>query len=123
MGTIGSGEIVLSITKNEASVTLRLFLCAPIICLMTPHNINQLLDEAQLAYVYRADHYVARRWDDVHQAVMLYQLPGGLFAELNYDVNDSKVTHLFAFEAGSEDDRLPDYAAFVKLPDWMGGES
>ena len=31
-----------------------------------------------------------------------------------------KLTHLFAFEAGSEDDRLDDYAMCVKLPDWLG---
>ena len=86
---------------------------------MTFYQFKQLPYETQLATVYAEGTYIARRWDDVHQAVMLYQLPGGLFAELNYDVNDSKVTHLFAFEAGSEDDRLPDYAAFVKLPDWL----
>jgi hypothetical protein len=55
----------------------------------------------------------------VHQAVQLYQMPGGFFVELNYDVEQNKVTHLFAFEAGGEDDRLPDYAMFVKLPDWL----
>lgn len=74
-----------------------------------------------MAYVYREGHYIARRWDDVHQAVMLYQLPGGLCVELNYDVEQNKVTHLFPFEAGGDDDRLADYAMFVKLPDWMGG--
>jgi hypothetical protein len=41
--------------------------------------------------------------------VLLYQLPGELFVEMNYDVNESEVTFLFPFEAGSEDDRLPDW--------------
>jgi hypothetical protein len=62
---------------------------------------------------------LARRWDDYHQAVQLYQLPDGFFVELNYDVEANKIEFLFAFEAGGEDDRLPDYAMFVKLPDWI----
>lgn len=55
----------------------------------------------------------------MHQAVLLYQLPDGLFVELNYDVEQNEITHLFAFEAGSGQDRLEDYAMFVKLPDWL----
>jgi len=84
---------------------------------------TQLSEKVQLAYVYRGGTYIARRWGDVHQAVLLYQLPDGLFVELNYDVDQNEVTFLFPFEAGGEDDRLPDYAMFVKLPDWMGGKS
>jgi len=83
---------------------------------MTIHAFNFLSEEVQLAYVYREGSYIARRWDDFHQAVNLYQLPGGYFVELNYDTDHNKITHIFAFEAGSEDDRLPDYAVFVKLP-------
>ncbi|MBH8569339.1 hypothetical protein KB206_10620 [Microvirga sp. STS02] len=33
---------------------------------------RSLSDEVQLVYVYRAGSYIARRWDDVQQAVMLY---------------------------------------------------
>jgi hypothetical protein len=54
---------------------------------------------------------------------MLYQVPASFFVELNYDVNENKVTFLHPFEARGEDNRLPDYAMFVKLPDWMGGET
>ena len=54
--------------------------------------------------------------------MQLHQLPGGFFAEVNYDVDRNEITHVFAFEAGSDHDRLEDYAVFVKLPDWMGGE-
>lgn len=86
---------------------------------MTLHTFNMLSEEVQLAYVYREGTYIARRWDDIHQAVMLYQLPGGLFVEVNYDVNENRVTFLFPFKAGGEDDRLTDYAAFVQLPDWL----
>lgn len=39
--------------------------------------------------------------------------------EVNYDTNQNATTHLFAFESGGEDDRLEDYAMFVKLPDWL----
>lgn len=86
---------------------------------MTLYQFRALPDEAQLATVHATGSSIARRWDDVHQAVLLYQLPGGLFVELNYDVEHNEITHLFAFEAGSEDDRLEDYAMFVKLPDWL----
>ncbi|MBH8559006.1 hypothetical protein [Hymenobacter negativus] len=86
---------------------------------MTFYQFSLLPNEAQLATVHAVGNYLARRWDDVHQAVMLYQMPGGFFVELNYDVDQNKVTHLFAFEAGTENDRLEDYAMFVKLPDWL----
>ncbi|MBO2010856.1 hypothetical protein [Hymenobacter negativus] len=86
---------------------------------MTLHDFNQLSDEVQLAYLFQRGTYLARRWDDFHQAVQLYQVPSGFFVELNYDVEKNEIEFLFAFEAGSEDDRLPDYAMFVKLPDWM----
>lgn len=89
---------------------------------MNLDTFNQLSDEEQLALVYDQGTYIARRWDDMHQAVQLYRLPDGLFVELNYDVNENKVTFLFPFEAGGENDRLLDYAMFVRLPDWMGGE-
>ena len=86
---------------------------------MTCHGFNLLSEEVQLAYVYNQGTYIARRWDDFHQAVLLYQVPAGFFVEVNYDVNENKVTCLHPFEAGSEDDRLADYAMFVKLPDWL----
>jgi hypothetical protein len=73
----------------------------------------------QRACVYREGTCIAGRWDDLHQHVILYRLPGGFVVELNYDVAKNDVTFLFPFEAGSEDDRLPDYAMFVKLPDWV----
>ena len=52
---------------------------------------------------------------------MLYQMPGGFFVEVNSDVDRNEVEFCFAFEAGGEDDWLPDYADFVKLKGWMGG--
>ncbi|GAB3721150.1 hypothetical protein GCM10027594_01430 [Hymenobacter agri] len=88
---------------------------------MTLHDFNQLSDEVQLAYVYRVGTYLARRWDDFHRAALLYQMPDPFFVELAYDTKASVVEFCFAFEAGGEDDRLPDYAAFVQLPSWMTG--
>jgi hypothetical protein len=86
---------------------------------MTLDQFSALSDEQQLALVYADGAYVATRWQEVCEAVLLYQLPGGLFVELTYDTEANEVQHLFAFEASSEDDRLPDYAMFVKLPDWV----
>lgn len=86
---------------------------------MTLHQFTHLPDEVQLAFMFRLGTYLARRWDDFHQAVNLYQLPSGFFVEVNYDTDKKEVKHLFAFEAGTEDDRLPNYDMFVKLPDWL----
>jgi hypothetical protein len=86
---------------------------------MTLDDFNQLSDEVLQVYVYRVGTYLARRWDDFHLAVNLYQVPAGFFVEVNVNVNTQEIELCFAFEAGSEDDRLPDYAAFVKLPEWM----
>ncbi|MCI1187889.1 hypothetical protein MON38_10695 [Hymenobacter sp. DH14] len=89
---------------------------------MDIHAFRLLSDEVQLAYVYRVGTYLARRWDDFHRAALLYQMPEPFFVELAYDTEANKVEFCFPFEAGSEDDRLPDYAMFVKLPDWMEGD-
>jgi predicted metal-dependent phosphotriesterase family hydrolase len=86
---------------------------------MTIHAFNQLAEEVQLAYVYCEGTYLARRWDDFHRAVNLYQMPDGFFAEVNYYTDTEETKFGFAFEAGSEEDRLPDYAMFVKLPAWV----
>jgi len=45
----------------------------PSLRLMTLNHFNLLSEAAQLAYT-----YIARRWSDVPQAVMLYQLLGWL---------------------------------------------
>ena len=86
---------------------------------MSLAHFNTLPDEQQLALVYAEGAYVATRWQEVFEAVLLYQVPGGFFVELTYDTETNEVQYLFAFEAGSKDDRLPDYAMFVKLPDWL----
>ncbi|MDO7852970.1 hypothetical protein [Hymenobacter convexus] len=86
---------------------------------MTLDHFNTLPYEQQLALVYADGSYVATRWQEVYEAVLLYEMPGRFFVELTYDTETNEVQYLFAFEAGGEDDRLPDYAMFVKLPDWL----
>lgn len=46
-------------------------------------------------------------------------MPAGFFVELKYNIDKNEVAFCFAFEAGIGEDCLPDYAMFVKLPDWM----
>jgi hypothetical protein len=86
---------------------------------MTLSQFNALAYEQQLVLVYAKGSFVATRWQEVYEAVLLYQLPGGFFVELTYDTETNEVQYLFAFEAGGEDNRLPDYAMFVKLPGWV----
>jgi hypothetical protein len=49
-------------------------------------------------------------------------VPAGFFVEVNCEVEKNEVNRLFAFEAGSENDLLEDYARFVKLPEWLISE-
>ena len=86
---------------------------------MTFDEFQALTEQEQLAAVYATGAYVATRWQEVYEAVLLYQMPGGFFVELTYDTETNEVQYCFAFAAGSEDDRLADYAMFVKLPDWV----
>jgi len=86
---------------------------------MTLNQFNALPEDRQLAAVYATGTYVARRWQQVHEAVLLYELPGRFFVELTYDTDANEVWYLFPFEAGSEDDRLADDALFMQLPGWL----
>ena len=88
---------------------------------MTLDQFNALPDDQQLAAVHATGTYVARRWQEVHEAVLLYDMPGRFFVELTYDTDTNEVQYLFPFEAGSEDNRLADYAMFVQLPGWLPG--
>ncbi|MFC6225624.1 hypothetical protein ACFP2F_20425 [Hymenobacter artigasi] len=86
---------------------------------MTFPEFTLLTEDSQLAHVYAVGAYVATRWQEVYEAVLLYQMPGGFFVELTYDTESNEVQYCFPFETGSEDDRLADYAMFVKLPTWV----
>ncbi|GAA3984617.1 hypothetical protein [Hymenobacter antarcticus] len=86
---------------------------------MNFHEFTLLSEDSQLASVYATGAYVATRWQEVYEAVLLYRMPGGFFVELTYDTETNEVQYCFAFEAGSDDDRLADYAMFVRLPNWV----
>ena len=86
---------------------------------MTLNQFNVQPGDRQLAAVYATGTYVARRWQQVHEAVLLYELPGRFFVELADHVDTNEVQYLFPFAAGGEDDRLADYALFVQLPGWL----
>ena len=86
---------------------------------MTFPEFNARPYAQQLAAVHATGTYVARRWQEVYEACLLYEMPGRFFVELTYHVDTNEIQYLFAFEAGREDDRLPGYALFVKLPDWL----
>ena len=49
---------------------------------MTLYQFNQLPYEVQLATVHEMGTYLAMRWEGLHDSVLLYHLPDGLFAEL-----------------------------------------
>ena len=86
---------------------------------MILNQFNALPGDRQLAAVYAAGTYVARRGQQVHEAVLLYELPSRFFVELTDHVDTNEVQYLFPFAAGREDDRLGDYALFVRLPFWL----
>lgn len=86
---------------------------------MTLNQFTALPAECQLSALYATGIYVARRWHEVYEAVLLYQMPDRFFVELTYHVDTEEVQYLFPFEAGGEDDRLADYGMFVQLPGWL----
>ena len=88
---------------------------------MTLNRFNALPKDQQLAAVYATGTYVARRWQQVHEAVLLYQMPGRFFVELTYHVDTNEVQYLFPFEAGGEDGHLEDYGLLMRLPGSLPG--
>jgi len=49
---------------------------------LTRDAFQVLAEPDQLAASYTAGTFVARRWQEVDEAVLLYRMPGGFFAEL-----------------------------------------
>ena len=88
---------------------------------MTLNQFNALPGDRQLAAVYATGTHVAQRWQQVHEAVLLCNMPGRFFVELTYDTDANEVRYLFPSAAGSKNDRLGDYALFVQLPGWLPG--
>ena len=85
---------------------------------MTLEEFQALPEESQVAAVYATGAFVATRWQEVDEAVQLYEMPGGFFAELTYNTTLNQVLNQASF--GYDDkDKLEDYAMFVRLPDWL----
>ena len=83
---------------------------------MTLYQFNQLPFEAQLAAVHETGTYLATRWEGLTESVLLYHLPGGLFAELCYDTEANHITHLRSFTSSVP---LEDYAHYIQLPEGL----
>ena len=87
---------------------------------MTLQQFQMLPNESQVAAVFAAGTFMATRWQEVDEAVHLYEMPGGFFAELTYNTTYNKVLYPASF-AANDKDKLEDYAMFVRLPDWLPG--
>jgi hypothetical protein len=106
--------------KLQPTVEL-LYLLRSLSLLLLSVTLNHFLTlshERQLETVYTRGTYVARLWLDEWESVLLYAMPGRFFVELTHDADTNAVHYLFPFAAGSEDDRLEDFAASVRLPQW-----
>ncbi|TPG59491.1 hypothetical protein [Hymenobacter nivis] len=79
---------------------------------MTLYEFNQLTFEQQLAAVFAAGTYLARRWEE-EDGVNLYHMPSGFFVELYYDTHANELVRLRSFRSAAP---LADYAASVRLP-------
>lgn len=86
---------------------------------MTQDEFNALPHDRQFVAVLNSGTYLARRWQEVDKAVQLYQMPGGFFAELTYNASHNEILYTEGFGL-KEQEKLADYAMFVKLPDWLG---
>ncbi|OGX82704.1 hypothetical protein BEN47_18265 [Hymenobacter lapidarius] len=53
---------------------------------MTLDEFRALSERDQTAAVYAAGTFVARRWQEVDEAGLLYRMPGGFFAKLTYNM-------------------------------------
>ena len=58
---------------------------------MTIDEFRALSEQDQTAAVYAAGTFVARRWQEVDEAVLLYGMPGDFFAELTYNTTRQQV--------------------------------
>lgn len=85
---------------------------------MTFEEFQTLSEESQMAAVFATGTFVATRWQEEHEAVHLYEMPDGFFAEITYNTADNEVLYPGSFDANNND-KLEDYAVFVRLPGWM----
>ena len=74
---------------------------------MTLYEFNALPYEHELVAVFDTGDLLATCWED-ENAVNLYHLPGGVFAELYYDTHRNQITRVQAFISAAP---LQDYVA------------
>lgn len=85
---------------------------------MTLYQFNALPYDARLATVQEMGTYLAIRWAGATAAVLLYHLPGEVFAEIYYDTHARQISDLRAFVSTAA---LAHYAPFIFLPDELDG--
>ena len=68
--------------------------------------------------VYAAGTFVAKRWQEVDEAVLMYRMPDHFFAELTFNTTTQQVLYPGSFSA-DDPDKLQNYALFVHLPEWL----
>ena len=76
---------------------------------------HALSEEDRVAAVVAHGRYVARRWQEIDEAMHLYQMPGNFFAELTY--NSTRNAILYAEGFGPEESEKPeDYVRPLRAP-------
>ena len=88
----------------------------PYLAPMTLDQFNALPNDHRLAAIYATGTYLATRWEDMNAAVMLYHLPGRVFAELCYDTVANAITDVRSFADGAQ---LEDYAHYLAMPEGL----
>lgn len=76
---------------------------------MTFDEFQALSEQNQIAAVYAAGTFVARRWQEVDEAVLLYQMPVGFFTEPAYNTTRNEVLYTESFRP-EESEKQEDYA-------------
>jgi hypothetical protein len=82
---------------------------------MTLYQFNALPYDRQLVAVMDTGTFLATRWEE-EDAVNLYHLSSGLFAELYYDMHAKQITKVCAFTSAAP---LEGYAAYIDLPEGL----
>lgn len=85
---------------------------------MTLEEFQTLSEESQVAAVFATGTFIATRWQEVDEAVHLYDMSGEFFAELSYNTTLNQVLYPGSFDV-NDNDKLEDFAVFVRLPGWM----
>jgi hypothetical protein len=82
---------------------------------MTLYHFNALAYEDRLAAVNKAGTHVATRWKET-TVILLYHLPGEVFAEVSYNIATNAITDVQAFTSAAP---LQEYADAITLPEGL----